>query len=83
MKKDPSLKVNNQKYNAKKFLDLVRERKDIHKYELMRAIDISESTYEKLKPYMEYWYGDKIFYEKSTKMWSWELDRDGTGVKAT
>jgi len=74
MKKDPSIKVNTRKYNVKKFLDLLNAEKYIHKYELISSLDISESTYEKLKPYMEYWHGHQVFYEKSTKHWTWVFD---------
>ena len=63
--------VNTRKYNVKRFLDAVKIAKEIHKYVLIDALHISESTYEKLKPYMEYTFGNDVFYDKRTKNWIW------------
>lgn len=73
--------INHRKYNAKRFLETVRKSKEIHKYDLIDALHISESTYEKLKPYMEYKFGNDIFYQKPTKMWIWV--REDTAVEST
>lgn len=63
--------VNKQKYNSRRFLEAVSIGGKIHKYDLIDALHISESTYEKLKPYIEYKFGDEVFYEKATKNWIW------------
>ena len=63
--------VNYRKINAKRFLDTVIKTKRIHKYDLIDTLQISESTYEKLKPYIEYKFADDVFYEKATKNWIW------------
>ena len=58
----------------KRFLDAVIKAKKIHKYDLIDELHISESKYEKLKPYMEYKFGYAISYDKKNKNWMWERE---------
>ena len=50
---------------------IIHLQKRIHKYDLMEEAKISISTYEKIKPWLEYKFSDFIKYEKSTKEWVW------------
>lgn len=68
--------MDTRKNNVRKFYYIIRDAKKIHKYDLLDALHVSESTYEKLKPYVEYRFGDDIFYEKTTKCWIWARDED-------
>ncbi len=70
--------VDTRKNNIKKFFYTIRDTKNIHKYDLIDALHISESTYEKLKPYMEYRFGNELFYEKATKCWIWVKEDENT-----
>jgi len=58
-----------QHLRAKRIIDLIQKEKKIHKFELIRVIGISISTYEKLKPWLEYTYSHVLRYEKETQQW--------------
>lgn len=64
-----------QHYLAKRFKDLVEQKGRIHKFEIMNQLGISISTYEKLKPWLEYTYFDFMKYDKDTKEWIWLIDK--------
>jgi len=56
---------------ANHLMRIIKLHKRIHKYDLMEEAKISISTYEKIKPWLEYKFSDFIKYEKSTKEWVW------------
>ena len=51
-----------------KMVGFIRKNGQIDKYDLVIASGISNSYYEKLKPFMERLYKD-IVYDKTTKIW--------------
>ena len=52
---------------------IIKEAGTIHKYDLIEQARISLSTYEKLKPWIEYRFSDFVSYDKTTKMWKSEI----------
>lgn len=51
-----------------RMVEIIRKNKSISKIQLVIASGISNSYYEKLKPYMEELFKD-IVYDKQTKTW--------------
>ena len=54
--------------NINRLVDIIRKNGSINKIQLVIAAHISNSSYEKLKPYIEAMFHD-IEYDRSTKMW--------------
>ena len=59
----------------------IREKKHVHKFELMEFLGISISSYEKFKPWFEYNYGKNggygyVIYEKKIQEWIYSEIKD-------
>ncbi len=66
-----------QHYLANRFKELVRKEGKIHKFEIINQLRISISTYEKLKPWLEYTFSKFMKYNKEEKMWEWIVEKSG------
>jgi len=62
---------NGIKYHTKRFLEILSTVGEIHKYDIIEELKISLSTYEKLKPYIEYKFSHTLSYDKPSKVWKW------------
>ncbi len=56
-------------YHANRIKEIVKQHGKIHKFDLVEQARISLSSYEKLKPWIEYRFGDFVSYNKMTKEW--------------
>jgi len=54
--------------NINRLVSIIRKNGSINKIQLVLAAHISNSSYEKLKPYIEAMFHD-IEYDRSTKTW--------------
>jgi len=54
--------------NINRLVDIIRKHGPINKIQLVLAARISNSSYEKLKPYIEAMFHD-IEYDRPTKIW--------------
>ena len=52
-----------------RMVDIIKSNGDIHKFDLIEKSEISLSTYEKLKPWLEHRSKEIVRYDKSTKKW--------------
>ena len=64
-----------QHYLANRFKELVKKEGRIHKFEIMNQLGISISTYEKLKPWLEYTFFKFMKYDKEMKRWEWIIEK--------
>ena len=64
--------------HGNKIKEIIKEAGEIHKFDLIEQARISLSTYEKLKPWIEYRFSDFVSYNRETKMWKWEVEEAPT-----
>jgi len=50
-------------------VEIIKSEGEIHKFDLIERANISLSTYEKLKPWIEHKFAEIVRYDKSTKKW--------------
>jgi len=61
---------------ANRIKEIIKSEKTIHKYDLMDRARISMSTYEKIKPWLEYRFADFFSYDKEKKTWNWMVEEN-------
>ena len=54
---------------ASRIVSIIRNHGEIHKFELMRKANISQSVYEKISPFIKFHFED-IEYDRKTGSWN-------------
>ena len=55
---------------AHKFIEMVQKSSPIHKFDLMDRLSISIASYNQIKPYVEYRFGNLVGYDRKSAMWT-------------
>lgn len=69
------MKTRTESIRGSRAFNFIKEKKCVHKFELMTFLGLSISSYEKFKPWFEYSYGKpnpsygSVRYEKQSQEW--------------
>jgi len=58
-------------FHGNKMIEIIKKGKRIHKFDLIEKAGISLSSYEKIKPWLEYRYSNLVRYYRPTGEWIW------------